>query len=224
MTEVPEQSAPEARPTVSYWAPKENAMQLSGIPRYLKMIGFSKLLIGMVVVALITVVIVMPLANREETGMRIIMNQLPMAATGADDTPKMENPRFEGVDNKNRPFSVTAQRAIQEDISTVRLINLKAQIALENEKWMAISAQQGILQIPNKKMLLHGAVQFNASDGEAFTTEQILVNLGTGDAWGPKPVQAQAAMGSISADSFQFSQSYKAIRFSNHVKLIIYPQ
>lgn len=218
-----EYSTPEARPTVSYWAPKETSRQLSAIPRYLRMISFSKVLIGAVVIALITVVIVMPLANREETGMRIIMNQLPLAQ-GTDDKPRMESPRFEGVDGKNRPFTVTAKEAIQEDITTVNLIELKANITLENGKWLAIEAQQGVLQIPNKRMLLNGMVKVKSSDGEEFTTDQILVNLATGDTWGPKPVQASAAMGSISAESFQFSMFYKAIRFSKNVKLIIYPQ
>jgi lipopolysaccharide export system protein LptC len=187
------------------------------------MIGFSKLLIGAIVIALITVVIVMPLMNREETGMRIMMNQLPLAQD-TDEKPRMENPRFEGVDGKNRPFTVTAKEAIQEDITTVNLIELKANITLEEGKWLAISAQQGVLQIPNKKMLLSGMVKVNSAEGEEFTTDQILVNLATGDTWGPKPVQARAAMGSISADSFQFSMFYKAIRFSKNVKLIIYPQ
>ncbi len=224
MSTVQQNDDPEPRPTVSYWAPKETSRQLMGVPRYLKMIGFSKLLIGMVVIALVTVVIVMPLANREETGMRIMMNELPVAQDQTDDTPKMGNPRFEGVDSKNNPFVVTADQAIQQDISTVRLINLKAQITLKDGKWMAISANQGLLQIPHKKVLLDGKVEFTTAEGESFSTEQIMVNLGTGDAWGPKPVEAKAAMGTIRADSFQFSQSYEAIRFSNQVKLVIYPE
>ncbi len=202
------------------WKPRENGRQLLAIPRYLRVIGFSKLLIGLIVVALITVVIAMPLANREETGMRIILNQLPVVAD-TNDKPKMESPRYEGVDSKNRPYIVTAKEAIQEDITTIRLIDLKANITLEDGKWVALEANQGVLQITNQKLLLQGKVHCYSSEGNQFLTEEILVNLGSGDAWGPKAVQAQSPMGAIAAGNVQLSMHYQAIRFGKGVKLVV---
>lgn len=205
-----------------HWEPRETAVQLLKIPGYLRVISFSKLLIGFLVVALVGVVIVMPLMNKEESGMRIVLAKLPM--TDVVEKPRMINPKFESVDSSNQPFTVKAKEAIQQDIDSVRLIGLEGDIALNSGSWIALKAEQGLLQILKKKLLLQGNVHVFTDEGNEFTTPQILVNLATGDAWGPAEIKGQGAMGSLTAGSFQLSMEHKAIRFSNRVKLVIYPQ
>jgi hypothetical protein len=81
-----------------------------------------------------------------------------------------------------------------------------------------------LLQILKKKLLLQGNVHIFTDDGNEFVTQQILVNLDTGDAWGPSEIKAQSPAGTIQSGAFQLSMEYKAIRFSNRVKMVIYPQ
>ncbi len=209
------------RHLMPHWAPRETGAQLLGIPRYLRMISLGKLLVGTLVLALLGVVIVMPLLNHEESGMRIMFNQLPQ--TSAVEMPSMKNPRYEGVDADNQPFTIRAKEAIQQDVDSVRLIALQADIALKQGNWLALQADQGLLQIMKKKMLLQGNVHVYSDEGNEFNTSKVLVNLETGDAWGPEPVSGQGQMGSIQAGGFQMSTSYKAIRFTNRVKLVLYP-
>jgi len=211
----------ERHRVVSYWAPRETANELQGIPRYLRMISLGKLLVGVLVLALLAVVIVLPLLEGEDGGMRIILSQLPQSES--DEMPRMLNPRYEGIDAENQPFTIRAQQAIQQDAESVRLIGLQGDIALKSGNWLALEAEQGLLQIMKKKLLLQGKVHLYSDDGNEFTTNRVLVNLETGDAWGPDPVSAQGQMGTISAGGFQMSTYYKAIRFTKRVKLVLYP-
>jgi hypothetical protein len=204
-----------------HWTPRETAGQLVAIPRYLRVIGVSKILIGVLVIALIAVVIIMPLLNKDDNGMRIVFNKLPVSQDV--EKPKMVNPRFESVDAENQPFTIRAREAVQHDVDSVLLTGLEADIALNQGNWLALQAEQGLLQIGNKKMLLQGKVHIFSDDGNEITTERVFVKLDTGDAWGPEPVQAQGAIGTISAGSFQLSPEKKAIRFSHGVKLVLYP-
>lgn len=207
---------------IPHWQPRETASQLLKIPSYLMLINFSKLFIGALVVILVAVVIVMPIINKDDNGARIILSKLPVS--DIIEKPRMINPKFESVDSKNQPYTVKAKEAIQQDVDSVRLIGLEADIALNDGNWIAVKADQGLLQILNKKLLLQGNVHVLTNEGNEFTTSQVLMNLDTGDAWGPAEIKAQSPMGTIHAGSFQISTQYKAIRFSNRVKLVIYPQ
>lgn len=209
------------RHLLPHWAPRETGAQLLAIPRYLRVISLSKILLGALVVALIGVVIVLPLTDRGDSGMRIAFDKLPQVTH--TDQPKMLNPQYESIDTDNQPFSIRAKEAIQQDFDSVRLIGLQADIALKQGSWIALQAEQGLLQIGRKKLLLQGSVHVYSDDGNEFTTPRVLVNLATGDAWGPDGVSGQGAMGTITAGNFQFSAEHKAIRFANRVKLILYP-
>jgi lipopolysaccharide export system protein LptC len=173
------------------WAPQETASQLLRIPSYLRLISASKLLLGLLVVTLVAVVIVMPLMNREESGMRVVLSQIPI--TNVIEKPRMINPTFESVDSSNQPFTIRAKEAVQEDSESVKLFELKADIALNSGNWLALQAEEGILQIEKQKLLLQGNVHLFSDDGNEFRTQRLLVNLATGDVWGPVAVQGQGA-------------------------------
>ena len=202
--------------------PREIERQLLAIPRYLRMISVSKLIIAMVAGVLLTLVIVLPLMQSDESAIRIAFNQVPDAES--DNTqPRMKNPRFESVDSDNQPFTISAVEAVQLDSDTVQLIQMKADIAMNDGAWIALEAKQGALQLGKKRLYLKGDIQILSNDGNEVNTQEAYIDLADGSATGRLPVSGQGTMGSLKADSFTISGEGDVLTFVGNVHLVLYP-
>ena len=70
----------------------------------------------------------------------------------------MNNPKLDGLDPQNRPYSVRAVRAIQsvEDPTLVDLDQIDAKLPMENGLWANVKAANGSFDVKQKKLELGG--------------------------------------------------------------------
>lgn len=206
---------------LQYWQPREVERQLLAIPRLLRLISMSKLAIGILVLALVTVVIVLPLLHEDDSVIRIALNQEPQAQSTT--LPKMLNPRYESTDGDGQPYTIRAEEAVQKDADTVQLSKIQADVALHKGYWLALQAEQGALQVKKKRMYLQGGIHIFSDAGYELRTEEAYVDMASSSALGDLPIQGQGPFGTIRANGFRIVGETQSVFFQDNVKLVLYP-
>ena len=168
-------------------------------------------------------VVVLPLIDADDESVRIVFSANQKKVEEIKQ-PKMENPRFQGVDAQNQPYTVTAISAIQLDGKRVAMKKMQADIMLKNNQWITISADEGVLDLTNKKLDLKGQVHLQQDEGYEFLSDAAEVDLNTKTARGHLPVEGQGPMGNLNAKGFEILENTTHIRFGGPVRMTLYPE
>jgi lipopolysaccharide export system protein LptC len=154
---------------------------------------------------------------------RLTMNSLGLASF---DSLAMSNPHFEGVDDKKRPFSLTAARASQAD-STDDVIDLsapQADITLEDGAWLTVTADSGRYQRAAQLLDLDGQVNLFHDQGYELHTKDVHVDLTKGRAVSNEPVNGQGPSGELSAQGMVVADGGMRIRFLGRAHMTFYEE
>jgi lipopolysaccharide export system protein LptC len=199
------------------------APRMSMRDRYSTFVGFMKLLLPALAAALILLVIAWPEFTVDDGGFRLSVSRL---APDQADSLTMLNARFDGLDEKNRPYTLTADMATQSD-SDEDLIELelpKADITLEDGAWLALTARSGKYRQKAEILDLIGSVSLFHDQGFELRTEAARLDLAKGVAEGNQPVQGQGSVGFIEAEGFRVLDRGARIIFTGKAHMIINPE
>jgi lipopolysaccharide export system protein LptC len=133
------------------------------------------------------------------------------------------NPSFKSRDEKQQPYTVTAERAFQsaKDMNLVLLELPKADITLTDGAWLAAKAEKGVYRQNAENLILDGDVRLFHDKGYEMTTERMLINLKTRKAISDRAVHGQGPAGTIDATGFQASGENNSLIFTGPVKLVL---
>jgi lipopolysaccharide export system protein LptC len=161
------------------------------------------------------------LSNRDE-GMPISFADIETAGT---DMPLMSNARYFGTDERDRPFSVTADTVTQaaDDEDTIHFTAPKADMLLENGAWVALTADRGTLHRVTNTLELDGAVNIYSDEGYEFRTERAEIDIEASIAWGDRPIEGQGPLGTLNANTFRMDNAAGRLLFEGSVRMIVYP-
>lgn len=134
----------------------------------------------------------------------------------------MKNPRYYGVDTKNRPFTITASSALQNKDGSVAIENVSADMMLKEETWLALTSNQGLIDKNGEDIELMGKVNMFYEGGYEFRSEYAKVLPEKGRAFGNQPVEGQSPTGTLQADSFDVTENGQYLNFKQNVKVILY--
>ncbi|HYE00095.1 MAG TPA: LPS export ABC transporter periplasmic protein LptC [Alphaproteobacteria bacterium] len=139
--------------------------------------------------------------------------------------PTMTDPRFHGTDSRNRPFSVTAERAVQavQAGSPVALEKPDAEVTLGDGTWVQVSARTGQFDQPNQMLRLDGDVTVFHDSGYQMQGEQLQVKLEEGRLWSDAPVRGQGPNGEIEAEGLQIVDRGRTVVFTGKSRLVLRP-
>ncbi len=185
-------------------------------------VGFMKVLLPALVVALILLMFAWPKFVLDDNRFRLNISKLgPEQAESLT----MLNARFEGVDAENRPYMLTADMATQSDREKDRIdLELpKADITLQDGAWLALTARQGLYRRERQVLDLIGSVSLFHDQGFELLTESAQVDLEHGTASGNQPVQGQGETGLIEAEGFRVYDRGARILFTGKSRMVIYP-
>lgn len=131
---------------------------------------------------------------------------------------------YSGTDEKNRPFTVTAEKAIQAsaEADLVRLIAPAADMTLATGKWVAITAREGEFLQKSKVLSLIGQVSMFHDDGYSLTTDLARIEMESGNAESTRPVLAKGPLGTIRSQGFKITDKGRRILFTGRTHLVIY--
>ena len=176
--------------------------RLSGRNRYSIFVGCMKVVLPATAAALILLIVVWPQLDSGDSRFRIRVSDL---SAGLADNLSMLNARFDGLDDKNQPFSVTADEASQTPglNNIIDLAFPKADITLEDGAWLAVEAQEGTYDRDSKVLKLSGNVSLFHDKGYELTTDNVRVDLEASIAEGFEIVTGQGPFGSIESQGFR---------------------
>ncbi len=137
----------------------------------------------------------------------------------------MNNPKLDGFDPKNRPYSVEAVKAIQsiENPTLVELDEIKAKLPLADGLWANIKAGNGSFDVTEKKLELGGTVNVITTDGMKLVLKDAYFDLNAGTMRTHRPINFSSESASITAQSLEIFENGDRLVFSTDVKLVIQP-
>ena len=134
------------------------------------------------------------------------------------------NPKYIGIDKKQRPFTIRAAKAKKID-PKVELFNLsKPSGEIKNKKGESIylKSLEGEFDQTNQKVHLYKNVELKNLRGLSFKTESAHIDLKTNIISGNKKVFGQNKKGKISSEGFEITDEGEKIFFKgkSNLKLI----
>lgn len=197
--------------------------RLSGHNRYSKFVGFLKVLLPALAVALILLVVIWPQLTRDARDFRIGVSDISLEQA---DSLTMLNARFEGVDDKDQPFTLTADEATQStgDENLVRLELPKGDISLKDGTWLAVTAREGRYRRDTRVLELSGEVTLFHDQGFELRTQAARIDLESGIAEGSQAVEGQGPFGDLEAEGFEVLDRGARVLFTGRSRAVLYPQ
>lgn len=215
-------AASAARPPASRLPPpsRRRSMPSAGqLARRRVAVAIAKRVLPLAAIGLLAVMALWPeIESNAERG-RVAFRRV---AEVRPDALHVREPRYQGVDDQNRPFTVTATTAVQtgqEDI--VQLEAPRADILLTDGGWVYMEADQGRFDRPQNKLDLAGRVTVHHDDGTQFVTDRAALDIAGGHAEGDAPVAAQGPFGTLTADGFRLRDRGQVVVFTGQARAVL---
>lgn len=190
--------------------------------RYSRIVSLLRYLLPILALALLTLVAIWPQIHRGIDGFRLQTLRLDPSDISAL---RMTNARYQGLDERNRPYLLTATGAVQNprDKNFVALEAPRAELQLENGAAVTVAAESGVYDGSGKVLDLMGKVRITRDDGYVFETEVARVDLRTGMVEGDDPVEGHGPGGTVQARGFRVLQKGEVIEFKGASRLLLPP-
>ena len=180
-------------------------------------ITFTKWLLPLGAMALLALVALWPELERTTIEARIAGGRL----TGEVEGGHMVDVRYNGVDEKGRPYTVTAASARQMDADRIALTIPKGDMTLENGTWMMVSSRSGTFVQKLNQLDLVDDVTLYRDDGTTMHTTTASVDVKAGAANSTTPVHAEGPFGMLDAQGFMLTDKGAAVDFTGPAHLIL---
>lgn len=141
--------------------------------------------------------------------------------SGELDGGKLVDARYNGVDEKGRPYTITAATAWRITPSITGLTLPKGDITLENGTWLMLTAKEGTFVQNLNQLDLVKDVTLYRDDGTTMHTESASIDLKAGGAGGAEPVHVEGPFGMLDAQGFTVTEKGSAIDFSGPAHVIL---
>ena len=201
--------------------PRHQPPRLSGHNRYSLFVGVLKVLLPALAAGLILLVFAWPQLRPLSDRFRIGVTDLSLEQA---DNLTMLNARYQGRDDKNQLFHVTADMATQAS-GEDQLLNLelpKADILLDDGTWLALTASSGRYQRDANTLDLIGQVNVFHDKGFELRTESAHVDLDAGKATGSDPVAGQGPFGLLESEGFIVVDRGERIFFTGKSRIVLF--
>lgn len=192
------------------------------VRQYTRFVRLMKYLLPTLAAGLILLLALWSQIRIDEGRFRIGMTEV---APVEIDRLSMANPRFEGIDDKNRPFTVTAEQAMQvkEDDNLIDLTRPQADMTMEDGTWVALSADGGRYERDNERLALEGGVSLFQDRGYELHTDRITVDFRSGTAESNAPVIGQGPVGELQGEGLRLLDKGETIQLLGKSQLIFHP-
>jgi lipopolysaccharide export system protein LptC len=180
-------------------------------------IRLTKWLLPAAALALLTAIALWPEFDRATERARITFRRIAAEIEGAT----MVEPRYRGVDERNRPYTVTAERARQTSQDRIDMVAPKADITMEDGRWLMLQSRKGVYIQSLNQVDLSDDVILYRDDGTTITTATASVDLKAGAAASADPVHVEGPFGTIDAQGFTVTDKGAALHFTGPAQAVL---
>ena len=219
MNEVPTRPVLERSQRLStVSARRTRAPTASGIARRRAMVVLTKWSLPILAIALLGSVALWPELTRVGEQTRIGFRK---AFSVDAETGRMLQPRYRGVDERGRPYTVTATSAQQTGPERIALTDPKGDIVTESGTWVMVEAKQGVYIQHSALMDLSHDVTLYREDGTTLTTDAVAIDLKASVAASDDMTHAEGPFGVLDAQGFTLIDKGAAIQFHGPAHLVL---
>lgn len=177
--------------------------------------------------------VILPLAAIALTAVIVLWDEMGRQMAKVDQEkfmPEMEEargellePKFDSTDSEGRPYTIIADRARQDDNNPKIMLLQKpdAFIQLGTTETMTGKSQSGVYEQEIGKLFLSQDVQLDHSSGYTLQSNELRVDLKTGEAFSDLPVHVEGEMGTIDASGLEAYNARGLVIFKGPAKLIL---
>ena len=180
-----------------------------GMARRRWLVTLTKLMLPFAALLLLSSIALWPELERASDKARVMIHGMSATVEGA----RLANAHYNGVDERGRPFTVTAETAMQRDGDRVDFIRPDADMTLENGSWINVKSQKGVFARKAEQLDLSGDVFLYRDDGTTMTTASATVMIKAGAASGAERTHVEGPFGTIDAIGFTTIDKGAAIQF-----------
>ena len=191
------------------------------LQRRIKVVAAMRLILPATAALLLAMLALWSRFGLDTTSFRLSMDSIDLNSL---DTLAMSNAHFEGMDDKNRPFSISAEKATQvtQDADTIDLTQLQADMTMSDGAWLSLTSDSGRLQRSKELLDLLGQVNLFQDQGYELHTRDVNVDLARNSAIGHSPVQGQGPSGEVTAEGVLVLNSGARIVFLGRTHIVFY--
>jgi lipopolysaccharide export system protein LptC len=155
-----------------------------------------KILLPAAVGALLAYLLLSPLSRQKEISFLLDKKKVDVAGERL----KVEAAQYRGLDNQGRPFTLTADKALQATSAepVVGISGMSANILLD-EGPASIRADNGRYDMDKQKVAVDGPIHVRAADGYTLETRDVTVDFNTKRLQSGGRVEGKMPLGRFSA-------------------------
>lgn len=185
-----------------------------------RLVKFLAAALPMSVGVLAALMVVTPLSPRGEVSFLLDRNKVDVV----DERLRADKALYRGVDDKGRPFSLTAGEAVQRSSAEgiVRLRDLAARLLLP-EGPAQLVAPYGRYDLSSDLVAVPDTVRFTAADGYAMRLNDVVVDLPQRTVTGEGGVAGTVPAGSFSADRLEVDLDERTVSLIGNARLRMVP-
>ncbi|MBI1208176.1 MAG: LPS export ABC transporter periplasmic protein LptC [Azospirillum sp.] len=184
-----------------------------------RLVAAMKMLLPAIALCLIALVVIWPQLLQRSDVLRG-----PKITTSDADTLRVANPRYVGVDEKDRPYEIIADAARQESESSddVQLDSPQADMMTESGTWITLTAGNGVWHKRDESVDLGGGVSVFHEAGHQLAADTARIDLGEGTAASDDPTTGQSPGGNVAGEGFRLYDRGARIVFTGKAKAVLY--
>ena len=188
--------------------------------RYSRFVNIMKILLPSLAALLLGLVVVWPKLNFDDKRFQIGFAKLSSKDV---QTLAMLNARYFGLDERNRPFVVTSDSAVQEpgNSDLIHLHAPKADFTSTSGSNIVVDGAAGLYHQNTKTLELSGGVNLFHDAGYEIHTPTAIIELNNNTARGFDPVEGHGPSGRIESTGFQMSGKGQEITFTGKAHLTL---
>ena len=179
-------------------------------------VGLAKRLLPVVALALLSLVALWPELTKDERHRFAYHLGLIEPPSG-----QLTDLQYNGVDDRNRPYTVTAAAAHQVSPERIDLVDPKGDISLESGAWLMVQSRQGVYGQHSGQLDLWGDVMLYRDDGLTLLTDAATLDLKAGVASSAARVHAEGPFGTLDAQGFAVTDHGAIAQFTGPGRLLL---
>jgi lipopolysaccharide export system protein LptC len=180
-------------------------------------VGAAKRLLPLVAVALLAMVALWPELQRDVDRARLSYRR----GIGMPESGQITAPRYNGVDERNQPFTVTADTARQAGEERIDMTAPKGDMSLTSGAWLMVQGKTGVYMQKAQQLDLTGDVWMYRDDGTTLSTDVATLDVRGGAVATESRTHVEGPFGTLEAQGFVALDRGQIIRFTGPVRLVL---
>jgi lipopolysaccharide export system protein LptC len=212
-------SAPTAPRQTLLPSRERAAMSVGQIARRRLAVQLAKRILPGLALVLLSAIVLWPEFERTEDRSRYAFRR---SVQTRSESLRVLAPRYQGMDDVSRPYTVTAD--VAQQVGADELLDLtqpRADILMTDGSWIYLQSETGLYNRPTDHLDLAGKVTIFHDNGTMLVTEVAAVDMAAGVGDGDKPVAAQGPFGTLTSEGFALRERGAVVVFTGRAHAIL---